>query len=537
MGGVTVTNGGSGYAPTNSNPVRVTFAGPGGGGTRAQGTATVSAGKVTAINVTNGGCGYTTVPTVAITGGGGSGALATASLNLVSVNIGNNNHGSGYTSLPTVGFTGGGTNAQATLTATLGVQAVTVTANGSGYTSTPAVDFSGGTGAAGAATIGGMSTTAPLILQSYGDRSVQNPQFAGPSAVTAPYNQKTVIRHYGFGAQCTAVGTGCAAVSSVTVGGLPAAINSWSDTQISLRVPGGLPLCPVQQRGIAKPAVCGEVVITAGNGKQSIDGITVTVGGKAPIVVNTTTSPSSNAWGEIDRNPLQTAIDSAEPGDLLIVDAGTYRENVIMWKPVRLQGVGNGVVTINADAQPAGKMDAWRRRISCLFGLTIQGAPMANPAQYDPSGTYQCPAAMYFRADRIPFEGFVGWDAASNGNLAQVLQEPSLMGAYEGAGITVVDRRSDRPVGPGDRRWHVRRRQPLRERQLRLCHGDQGSDLRRLRHVELPVQSVEHRRRQHPQQLAGRWRHLPAWLGPQHADRQHAHLGECRDAVGRDQSR
>ncbi len=47
---------------------------------------------------------------------------------------------------------------------------------------------------------------------------------------------------------------------------------------------------------------------------------------------------------------------------------------------------------------------------------------------------------MYFRVDRIPFEGFVGWDAASNGNLAQVLQEPSLMGAYEGAGITVLGR-------------------------------------------------------------------------------------------------
>ncbi len=42
--------------------------------------------------------------------------------------------------------------------------------------------------------------------------------------------------------------------------------------------------------------------------------------------------------------------------------------------------------------------------------------------------------------DRLPFEGFLGWDAASNGNLAQVLQEPSLMGAYEGAGVTVLGR-------------------------------------------------------------------------------------------------
>ena len=68
-------------------------------------------------------------------------------------------------------------------------------------------------------------------------------------------------------------------------------------------------------------------------------------------------------------------------------------------------GVGAAVVTINADAQPAGKMDAWRRRVSCLFGLSIQGAPMTNPASYDPAGVYSCPSEMYFRADRIPFEG------------------------------------------------------------------------------------------------------------------------------------
>ena len=32
----------------------------------------------------------------------------------------------------------------------------------------------------------------------------------------------------------------------------------------------------------------------------------------------------------------------------------------------------------------------------------------------------------------------MGWDASLNGNLAEQLQEPSLMGAYEGAGITVL---------------------------------------------------------------------------------------------------
>ncbi len=45
--------------------------------------------------------------------------------------------------------------------------------------------------------------------------------------------------------------------------------------------------------------------------------------------------------------------------------------------------------------------------------------------------------------DRLPLEATVGWDATLNGNLAELLQEPSLMGAYEGAGITVLGKGLD----------------------------------------------------------------------------------------------
>lgn len=50
----------------------------GGGGTGAAATATVTAGRVTALTVTNEGTGYTSTPTISFTGGGGSGAAATA---------------------------------------------------------------------------------------------------------------------------------------------------------------------------------------------------------------------------------------------------------------------------------------------------------------------------------------------------------------------------------------------------------------------------------------------------------------------------
>src|SRR5207253_10554122 len=47
------------------------------------------------------------------------------------------------------------------------------------------------------------------------------------------------------------------------------------------------------------------------------------------------------------------------------------------------------------------------------------------------------------QVDRLPLEATVGWDATLNGNLAEMLQEPSLMGALEGAGITVVSKGVD----------------------------------------------------------------------------------------------
>jgi phage tail sheath protein FI len=69
---ITITNGGSGY--TSAPTVALT----GGGGTGAAATATVTGGVVTGITITNPGSGYTTAPTIAFTGGAGTGAAATA---------------------------------------------------------------------------------------------------------------------------------------------------------------------------------------------------------------------------------------------------------------------------------------------------------------------------------------------------------------------------------------------------------------------------------------------------------------------------
>jgi hypothetical protein len=78
---------------------------------------------IATVPVTSGG-NYLTVPTVVFTGGGGSGAVATAVLipgvpNFAVGSIVVTNPGSGYTSIPAVSFTGGGETVAAVAVSTI----------------------------------------------------------------------------------------------------------------------------------------------------------------------------------------------------------------------------------------------------------------------------------------------------------------------------------------------------------------------------------------------------------------------------------
>ena len=153
--GVTISNRGSGYtsAPTVSfKPYPDNGTGT---GTGAAATATID-GRVASITIVNGGSGYT-APTVTLTGGGGTGALATATTSSgVITGIAVTAAGTGYTSAPTVVITGqAGSGAAGTAIFTKVVSGITVTAAGSGYANPPTVEFSGGggTGAIADATV------------------------------------------------------------------------------------------------------------------------------------------------------------------------------------------------------------------------------------------------------------------------------------------------------------------------------------------------------------------------------------------------
>jgi hypothetical protein len=312
--------------------------------------------------------------------------------------------------------------------------------------------------------VAGTAGHVTLTITALGDQTVPNNAYSGPSATTAPYNAKTITRHYGFG---TTKG-------SVTIGGFSvpsASITTWNDSSIVLTVPlltaaSNIPTCTLQQQtqyggpSTANAARCGELVITTSTGQQSIDTVTVTVGGKAPTHIAASAS-------------IQTAIDKARPGDLLMVDptctitTGTgatattavaptctttgvngktnaaHNELVVMWKPVRLQGVGAASSIINANTHPAGKVQDWRARIDCLMGLGTDGVPTSWQASCGAGWTNFNAQPNVPQVDRLPLEAAVGWTASLNGNLAELLQEPSLMGALEGAGITVLSKGVD----------------------------------------------------------------------------------------------
>jgi len=179
-------------------------------------------------------------------------------------------------------------------------------------------------------------------------------------AVSRPYvpaagPRSFTITGLGFGA---AQGTGVVTLD----GTIPLPVTSWTDTQIAVNVPAGTPTGPH------------ELEITADNGSTTINGLTFHVlgpGYRPDLYEVGPGRPYATIQSAIDAAAARPNRDS-----LVVVYPGTpaqwnpsgiYYENLVIYSPVKLQGVGPGGVY--ADGTP-------------VLGSVIDGAGVTGDTAY-----------------------------------------------------------------------------------------------------------------------------------------------------------
>jgi hypothetical protein len=192
-----------------------------------------------------------------------------------------------------------------------------------------------------------------LTITSMGSKLVQNPDYCNPAAGACPTGTDTinkfVSRDFGFGAS-----------GVVTLGDLGALACAWGDP-ITCTIPAGTYVGDVGSVGGRQLTVT-----RSDNGQSTVVGVTVQVGlrqGGSAVVIGPATP---QALPPLDQT-IQNAINSAGSNDLIMVRPSIYNELVVMWKPVQLQGFGEGSTVINAVKAPADKLDTWRGLVDGLI--------------------------------------------------------------------------------------------------------------------------------------------------------------------------
>lgn len=147
---VTVSSAGSGYL----YPPAVLFGTTTSEGVDGGGAAGVAVLGRTLANIilTSPGSGYSTAPAISVTGGGGYGAYASATIGFSVSGATVGSGGSGYGPDTSLLFSGNGTGATGHVVFGKGLDGPIILTAGSGYTSAPTVVFTGGGGTGGAAT-------------------------------------------------------------------------------------------------------------------------------------------------------------------------------------------------------------------------------------------------------------------------------------------------------------------------------------------------------------------------------------------------
>jgi hypothetical protein len=142
----------------------------------------------------------------------------------------------------------------------------------------------------------------------------------------------------------------------ITLGGIPVSIALWTDKQIIIDVPRTFVPGPAQ------------LVVTARNGLSSILGITIHVLGPGYNLPVVTVVPGSS---------IQSAIDTAAPGSLVVLRPGIYYESPILYKNVKLQGMGADVCKLDGRFFTSYKR-AWEAKIETILFDGPQEIPLGQ---------------------------------------------------------------------------------------------------------------------------------------------------------------
>ncbi|MEI8157917.1 MAG: PilC/PilY family type IV pilus protein [Burkholderiales bacterium] len=286
--GVNITNRGSGY-PISGSGLTVSFTG---GtlmknaignviGVAAQGTvSTATFYPVGGVSLDSGGSGYTSAPTVTVSGGGGSGATVTPTMAYTysmpaSYNVPSGNQGSGYTSTPTATLAAGSGGTCSTITVTRSSGKITkldFTCT-STFTSAPTINFSGSTTGSAATPF-----TIPLSSLTKSGGSIVSLAFTGGSQ----YSSAPTVSFSGGG------GSGATATATLSASGTVgiSAINITPGTGYGYTtVPTGFTISGGSGGGVAGTTSAGTT--------NSVTAISVTNGGAGYTNTPTITLPTA----------------------------------------------------------------------------------------------------------------------------------------------------------------------------------------------------------------------------------------------------
>ncbi|MEQ1637895.1 MAG: SdrD B-like domain-containing protein [Methylococcales bacterium] len=212
-----------------------------------------------------------------------------------------------------------------------------------------------------------------LTVTAVGTVEVPNPAYDGDG--TPP---KLIARNYGLGAAgsganaaqvrlTNSAGT-ATTVNCTTAGAAAAGANftcSWNSGTNTVGVQFG-PTFAIGAYDLMLRSSGG-----AANGKWTPSGIKVTVGNIANPV------PGGGAIHHVaNGEKIQPVIDSAAPNDLILVGPGMYNEQLIMDKPLRLQGSGAPSTLLFAQRTDADMISNWHARMqSAIDNGTVSILP------------------------------------------------------------------------------------------------------------------------------------------------------------------